>query len=119
MKKTLYIVGIIIITLFCGCLNSKEITNIKILDKNFNVLLELKDKKDINIFKSYWEERNKINKLSHYNWDYKFDIQIEEESLRWLYCSDGFCALLNKQLQPSYEITRFKEFNNYLKQITN
>jgi hypothetical protein len=114
MKITM-LVFIFGITLFTGCDDQDiSISEIKIRDKNFNIILTINQTEMINKIKTIWMTKKEIKLKERPDFTYKIDIESDGKSTRWLYCPSGYATILSKTNVPIYQINESDIFNKII-----
>ena len=100
----------------CATAPSADIVKARVLDSNFTETRVFASPVEINSFTNLWFSRETFKKVSPYNWTHKIDITTEAgPGGRWLYSTNGHCALLCYQLKPMYKLKNPKQFNELIK----
>ncbi|MCK4423361.1 MAG: hypothetical protein KAV18_04745 [Candidatus Omnitrophica bacterium] len=114
MKKTalLFMIGI---ALFFGCDNQNiNISEIKVWDKNFNVIKIINQPEMINEVTIVWITKEKVKLKKRPDFIYKIDIVSDGKSTRWLYDPSGYATVLSKAKMPIYKIEKTDKFNEII-----
>lgn len=114
MKKIILLISIGIILLI-GC--DKRIANIseiKVLDKEFNVIRIINQPEIISEANAIWMAKEKVELTKRPNFIYKIDIISDGRSTRWLYDSSGYTTILSKVQNPIYQIEEADKFNKII-----
>ncbi len=106
--------ALIILLIFSGSSFAEQISEIKILNSDFEHINAITDKAAISNFTKEWELLEKLEIPLNYDWTHKIDISGGKSSGRWLYNQAGYISKLNKQLKPSYKINNATNFKNAL-----
>lgn len=97
-----------------------EITEVKILDNNFNVIKVLSDKSDLDEFKAHWKDKESNLTQRKLLFKYKLDISSDKKKPdRWLYGKSGLTTILSKSVTTQYQIQSVDSFNQLLGINTN
>ncbi len=111
----MFIIGMTLLVGLVGC--DKQTTNIseiKVWDKNFNIIQIINQSEKINELKTIWMEKEKIKVKKRPNFIYKIDIVSEGRSTRWLYDPSGYATVLSKGKTPIYRIKKADRFNRII-----
>jgi hypothetical protein len=114
MKKIalLFMIGI---TLLVGCDDHAiNISEIKVRDKNFNVIQTIYQPEVINEIKTIWMAKKKVEPQKRPDFIYMIDILSEGRSTRWLYDPSGYATVLTKVKVPIYKIEEVNKFNKII-----
>ena len=103
------------ITLLTGCdKQNVNISEIKVWDKNFNVIQTINQAETINEIKTIWMAKEKAELKRKPDFIYKIDIVSDGKSTRWLYDPSGYATILSKTTMPIYKIEESDKFNEII-----
>ncbi|RLC56380.1 MAG: hypothetical protein DRH89_05790 [Candidatus Cloacimonadota bacterium] len=113
--KTITILFILGMTLLVGC--DKQIANIseiKVWDKDFNVIQIINQAEMIDEVETIWMAKEKVKLKKKPNFIYKIDIVSDGKFTRWLYDLSGYATILSKAKMPIYQIEETDKFNKII-----
>ena len=91
-----------------------EISEIVVLDSNFNRVRVVNDFEQLQEINKLWQQLEQVDKLPDIAWTHKLDIRANQLSGRWLYNKNGYLAKLNYQLKPMYQVEDPAAFNKII-----
>ena len=113
--RTIVLIFMIGMTLLVGCDNHAiNISEIKVWDKDFNVIRTINQPEVINEIKTIWMAKKKVELPKRPDFLYKIDIVSEGRSTRWLYDPSGYATVLSKAKVPIYQIEEANKFNKII-----
>ena len=106
MKKIALLL-LIVLLFTAGCWkNNDQITQVKVWDTDFQVILTIDDSTTLASLKSIWEDRTSFTMSRRPKFTHKVDVATTEGSTRWLYHPDGYVTVLSKTGTPIYRIAQ-------------
>lgn len=89
-----------------------EITQVKVWDKDFQVINTITNSSDISTLKNIWKD--KATTSTRPTFTHKIDISTPEGSVRWLYNPEGFVTILDVWRSTVYRFNKSEELKEIL-----
>lgn len=101
-----------ILTLFTSQIHAEPLSNVAVIDSEFNVVSEITGSQELSKFEELWNSKHEVILRTQPIWTHKIDVTPGD---RWLYSKRGYAQVLSKQALVMYKIDGVVQFNELLK----